>query len=141
MGIELSKEIRVLVDGPNYAHLATIMRDGSPHVATVWVAREGDRILTGIRGDSIKGRNTRRDPRVALTITDVNDPYSMAQIRGRVVEWRPDPELAGKDAQSHKYVGKPFPWRTYEDGILLVIEADRARYTKVPFTHAPGASR
>ena len=141
MGIELSKEIRALVDGPNYAHLATIMRDGSPHVATVWVAREGDRILTGIRGDSIKGRNTRRDPRVALTITDVNDPYSMAQIRGRVVEWRPDPELAGKDAQSHKYVGKPFPWRSYDDRILLVIEADRARYTKVPFTHAPGAPR
>ena len=138
MGIELSKEIRALLDGPNYAHLATIMRDGSPHVATVWVAREGDLVLTGINGNSIKGRNTRRDPRVALTITDVNDPYSTAQIRGRVVEWRPDPDLAGKDAQSHKYVGKPFPWRSYDDRILLVIEPLRARYTKVPFTHAPG---
>jgi PPOX class probable F420-dependent enzyme len=137
VAVELSKEIRALVDGPNYAHLATLMADGSPHVATVWIAREGDRILTGIRGDSIKGRNTRRDPRVALTIVDVRDPYSMAQIRGRVVEWRPDPELAGKDAMSVKYVGKPFPWRAYEDRLLLVIEADRARYTKVPFTHAP----
>lgn len=137
MGVPLPPEVKALLDGPNYAHLATIMRDGSPHVATVWVAREGDRIVTGINGNSIKGRNTRRDPRVALTITDVNDPYSMAQIRGRMAEWRPDPDLAAKDAQSMKYVGKPFPWRGFDDRILLVIEADRARYTKIPFTHAP----
>ena len=135
--MELPKEIRALIDGPNYAHLATIMRDGSPHVATVWVAREGDRILTGIRGDSIKGRNTRRDPRVALTITAMNDPYSMAQIRGRVVEWRPDPDLAGKDAQSHKYIGKPFPWRN-PDAVTLVIEVDRVKFARLPFVHAPG---
>lgn len=137
MGIALAPEIRALLDGPNYAHLATLMRDGSPHVATVWVAREGDRILTGISGGSLKGRNTRRDPRVALTIVDSRDPYSMAQIRGRVVEWRPDPDLAAKDAMSMKYVGTPFPWRAFDDRLLLVIEADRARYTKIPFTHAP----
>ena len=52
MGIELSKEIRALLDGPNYAHLATIMRDGSPHVATVWVAREGD-LIVGFEGQAI----------------------------------------------------------------------------------------
>ena len=127
MGIALAPEIKALIDGPNYAHLAT-----------VWVAREGDRVLTGIRGSSIKGRNSRRDPRVALTIVDFHDPYSMAQIRGQVVEWRPDPDLAGKDAMSRKYLGTPFPWRAYDDRILLVIEADRARYTKVPFTHTPG---
>ncbi|MBI2206834.1 MAG: TIGR03618 family F420-dependent PPOX class oxidoreductase, partial [Candidatus Rokubacteria bacterium] len=100
MAIALPPEIKTLLDGPNYAHLATLMVDGSPHVATVWVARDGERIITGVGPDSIKGRNTRRDPRVALTITDARDPYSMAQIRGRVVEWREDPQLAAKDAMS-----------------------------------------
>jgi PPOX class probable F420-dependent enzyme len=136
MGIPLSDDIRALLDRPNYAHLATVMSDGSPHVTPVWVGREGDRVLLGIRDGSLKGRNTRRDPRVALSILDVDDPYRMAELRGRVVERRPDPDLADKDAMSRKYVGKPFPWR-YTGGVVLVIEVDRARHQEIPLDHAP----
>jgi PPOX class probable F420-dependent enzyme len=136
MAIALTEEIKALLDGPNYAHLATLMPDGSPHAAPVWVAREGDRVLLGIRSDSIKGKNARRDPRVALSIVDVRDPYRMAQLRGRAVEFRGDPEMAAKDAMSRKYVGKPFPWR-YGGGVVLVIEVERARFQKVPLEHAP----
>jgi PPOX class probable F420-dependent enzyme len=136
MGIPLSDEIRALLDHPNYAHLATVMPDGAPHVTPVWVAREDDRVLLGIRDDSLKGRNTRRDPRVALSIVDVDDPYRMAELRGRVIERRPDPQLADKDGMSQKYVGKPFPWR-YPNGVVLVIEVERARYHAIPLEHAP----
>jgi PPOX class probable F420-dependent enzyme len=80
MGLALSDEIKALLDRPNYAHLATVMADGSPHAAPIWVAREGDRLLLGIREDSVKGKNSRRDPRVALSIVDVDDPYAMAQL-------------------------------------------------------------
>jgi hypothetical protein len=45
MAIPLSNEIRALLDGPNFVHLATLMPDGSPQSAPVWVGREGDRIL------------------------------------------------------------------------------------------------
>ena len=92
MGIALSAEIRALLDGPNFAHLATVLADGSPHATPVWVGREGDRVLLGIGDDSVKGRSTRRDPRVALSLVDVADPYRVATLRGRVVERRPDPE-------------------------------------------------
>lgn len=136
MAIPLSGEIKALLDRPNYAHLATVMPDGSPHAAPVWVAREGDRILLGIREDSVKGKNTRRDPRVALSIVDVDDPYSMAQLRGRVVERRADGDLSSKDALSRKYTGAPFPWR-YSGGVILVVEVERARYVTVPLKHAP----
>src|SRR5262249_7767236 len=136
MGIALSDEIKSLLDGPNYAHLATVLADGAPHATPVWVAREGDRVLLGIRDDSLKGRNTRRDPRVALSIVDVDDPYRMAELRGRVVERRPDPELSDKDVMSRKYVGKPFPWR-YPKSVVLVIEVERARYQAIPLEHAP----
>ena len=136
MGIALSDEIKALLDRPNFAHVASLMPDGSPHAAPVWVSREGDRILLGVREDSVKGRNTRRDPRVALSIVDVDDPYLMAQLRGRVVDRRPDPDLAVKDAMSRKYTGQPFPWR-YSGGVVLVVEVERVRYQKIPFKHAP----
>ena len=92
MPISLSKEIKQLLDGPNFAHLATLMPDGSPQSVPVWVGREGDRIIICTAETSLKARNTRGDPRVALSIVDFENPYSEAQIRGRVVERREDSE-------------------------------------------------
>jgi PPOX class probable F420-dependent enzyme len=140
MALALSADVKKLIDGPNFAHLATIMADGSPQVAPVWVLREGDRILVGTSEESLKARNARRDPRVALSILDVTDPYTEAQLRGRVVEFRPDPSLAVKDVTSRKYTSKEFPWRGPEGKVTLVIEVDRAKFAKLPFTHAPGAA-
>lgn len=137
MATALSEDVKRLIDGPNFAHLATIMADGSPQSAPVWVLREGDRILVGTSEGSLKGRNTRRDPRVALSIVDVTDPYVEAQLRGRVVERRADPTFATKDITAHKYTGKPFPWRNPDGSVTLVIEVDRAKFAKLPFTHAP----
>jgi PPOX class probable F420-dependent enzyme len=137
MGIPLSDEIKALVDRPNFAHLATLMPDGSPQSAPVWVGREGDRLLVGTGERTLKARNTRRDPRVALSIVDQDDPYAAAQLKGRVVEWRPDGDLAGMDAISRKYTGAAFPWRSPEGRVILVIEVERARYTKLPFRHTP----
>ena len=137
MPTPLSAEIKQLVDRPNFAHLATLMPDGSPSSTPVWVGREGDRLLIGTSEGSLKARNTRRDPRVALSIVDFHDPYMEAQLRGRVVERRPDPELKLMDPISQKYIGKPFPMRSYEGGVALVIEVDKARYLKLPFEHTP----
>ena len=137
MAIALSDDVRKLVDGPNFAHLATLMPDGSPQAAPVWVSREGDRIVVGTSESSLKARNTRRDARVALSIVDFADPYVEAQLRGRVVERRPDPDLVLKDITARKYTGKPFPWRNPEGSVALVIEVDRVRFAKLPFTHAP----
>ena len=137
MPTPLSAEIQQLIDRPNFAHLATLMPDGSPSSTPVWVGREGDRLLVCTSDGSLKGRNTRRDPRVALSIVDFHDPYMEAQLRGRVVERRPDPELTVMDPISQKYIGKPFPMRGYEGRVALVIEVDKARYTKLPFEHTP----
>ncbi len=139
MGISLSDEIRQLLDRPNFAHLATLMPDGSPQSVPVWIGREGDRIIVCTGENSLKGKNTRRDPRVALSIVDFDNPYVEAQIRGRVVERRPDPDLKVMDPISHKYVGKPFPFRNPEGRVALVIEVEKARYTKLPFEHTPAA--
>jgi PPOX class probable F420-dependent enzyme len=112
MGIALADNVKQLLDRPNFAHLATLMEDGSPLSTPVWVGREGDRIIVCTSGKSLKARNTQRDPRVALSMVDFQDPYRELQLRGRVVEHRPDPQLKLLDAISMRYVGKPFPMRT-----------------------------
>jgi PPOX class probable F420-dependent enzyme len=137
MPAPLSAEAKALVDRPNFAHLATLMADGSPLSTPVWVGREGDRLVVCTSEGSLKGRNTRRDSRVALSIVNFDNPYEEVQFRGRVVEHRPDPDLKTIDPVSHKYTGTPFPMRSPEGRVALVIEVDKARYTKLPFAHTP----
>lgn len=139
MGSPLSDEVKQLVDRPNFAHLATLMSDGSPHSAPVWIGREGNVLLVCTESASLKGRNTLRDSRVSLSIVDFVDPYTEVQIRGRVVERRPDPELRYYDVMSLKYVGKAWPYRDEKAPIVLVIEVTKERYSKQPFEHTPPA--
>lgn len=141
MALALTDDLKRLLDGPNFAHLATLMSDGSPQSVPVWIGREGDRIVVCTGEGSLKARNTRRDARVALSVVDLDDPYTEAQIRGRVVERRPDPDLAVMDPISHKYTGQPFPMRGREGRVALIIEVDRARYAKLPFEHTPPGRR
>jgi hypothetical protein len=77
---------------------------------------------------------------VALSIVDFRDPYVEAQLRGRVVERRPDTSFEVKDITARKYTSKDFPWRNPEGQVTLVIEVDRAKFAKLPFTHAPGGA-
>jgi PPOX class probable F420-dependent enzyme len=138
MPTPLSDEIRALLRGANFAHLATLMRDGAPQSGAVWVDLEGDRILVSTGEGSVKARNTRRDARVALSVIAHDNPYEEAQIRGRVVERRPDPAFAIMDRIARKYTGRPFPWRDRPaERVVLVIEPERARHLKLPLVHAP----
>jgi hypothetical protein len=107
-------------------------------VAPVWVDLEGDRILVSTSEKSLKARNAKRDARVGVSIVGQDNPYLEAQIRGRVVERRPDARFEVMDRISRKYTRKEFPWRTEPDQrVILVIEAERARYTALPFRHSP----
>lgn len=130
-------EVKALVDGPNFAHLATLMPDGSPQSVPVWVGRESERLIVCTGEGSLKARNTLRDPRVSLSIISFKNPYEECQLRGRVVERRPDPRLTTMDPISIKYTGKPFPFRDPKGRIALLIEVDKARYAKLPFEHTP----
>ena len=115
------------------------MPDGSPQSVPAWVGRAADHIILCTGENSLKARNTARDPRVALSLVHFSDPYSEVQIRGRVVERRPDPDLKIMDPISLKYTGKPFPFRNPEGRVALFIEIEKARYTKLPFEHTPSA--
>ena len=86
MAQQLPESARRLIDGTNIAHVATLMRDGSPQVTPVWVDRDGDTILINTAHGRLKARNVRRDPRVAVSLVDRDRPNPPLLIRGRVVQ-------------------------------------------------------
>ena len=89
MAASLPDDVKALLDGPNFAHLATLRKNGTPQVDPVWVGREGNRILIGTGERTVKASNALRDPNVALSIVGFRDPDDEAMIRGRIVERRP----------------------------------------------------
>ena len=66
-----------MVEGKTFAHLATLMPDGSPQVTPVWVDYDHGLVLINATGKRIKYRNVKSDSRVAFSIIDSKDPYTM----------------------------------------------------------------
>jgi PPOX class probable F420-dependent enzyme len=125
----------LLTTGRNFAHLSTLMADGSPHSVVVWIAMEGDRVVFFTQPRSLKARNVARDPRVALSIVDHEKPYRTARVRGRVVATREgDAALEVMDRMAQRYTGADFPMRS---GVLYEIEAEKSGFTELPFRHEP----
>jgi PPOX class probable F420-dependent enzyme len=71
-----------LMEGTRTAKLATTMADGGPHVMPVWFIVEDGEIVFNTGADTVKGRNLRRDPRVALVVDEEIAPYGFVHIRG-----------------------------------------------------------
>jgi PPOX class probable F420-dependent enzyme len=134
---ELTPEVRELFEGANFAHLATLMPDGSPHSVTVWAGIEDARIVFFTQSTSQKARNLARDPRVAISITDHERPYRTGRVRGRVVATREgDEALEVIDRLSRKYTGEAFPMRR---GTVYEVEPERVAFMELPFEHSPTA--
>ena len=129
----LPAEVRELLEARNFAHLATTLPDGSPHSVPVWIGVEGDHVVFFTQPGSRKARNLERDPRVAISAVDAENPYRSAQLRGRVVGTVEGEEaLAIIDRIAVKYTGEPFPMRS---GVVFLVEPERARETVLPFRH------
>lgn len=118
-----SDDLRAILDGTPIAHLATTLPDGSPHSVPVWIGTVGDRVAIMTGPDSRKARNLRRDPRVAISLTPADNPFSPVTIRGRVVEWV-DGEQGWRlvDEIATKYIGGPYG-RDVER-VVALIEVD-----------------
>ena len=89
---------------------------------------------------SPKTQNVLRDPRVAMSVMDMDDPYEHAQLRG-VVSVEPDTDMATKDEMSEKYTSAPFPMRDVTaNRVVLRMTVTSCRYTKMPLEHRPASS-
>lgn len=120
----LDLNVRRVLDSTSIAHIATVLPDGSPHACPVWIGTHGDQIVFLTGPGSRKARNLRRDPRVALSIAPVDNPFEPVVIRGRVVDWI-DGDAGWEiiDQLSTKYIGASYPRE--EERIVAVIEPER----------------
>jgi PPOX class probable F420-dependent enzyme len=125
----LGDEVRELLTGRSYAHVATVMPDGSPQNSAVWIGVEGDDIVFTKEAGSVAVRNLRRDPRVAISIVDGANPFRFARIRGRAVEIRDDAAAAAQltERLARRYTDRPYP-QPLADGVTIVVRPERVHH-------------
>lgn len=118
MPITFDDATRGLLDGKNFATVATLNPDGSPQTSVVWILRRGDMVAFSSTTDRRKIRNLAQDPRISLTVFDTANPYHSVEIRG-TAELVEDRDHAVQRAVSHKYLGEDPP--PDPDGTVRVI--------------------
>ena len=110
-----------------FANLATVMPNGSPQVTPVWFDFDGKYIRVNSARGRVKDKNMRRDPRVALSILDPDNPYRYLSIRGRVIKITETGAVEHINALARKYRGMDIyrSPRPDEVRVMYVIEPRR----------------
>jgi PPOX class probable F420-dependent enzyme len=119
MAVELSEDARSLLDGRNFATVATLNSDGAPQTSVVWVERDGDAVQFTITSRRQKARNIAHDPRVSVTVVDAQNPYHTVEIRG-TAELIEDPKRVLSHRLSWKYADEDPPAEPPEIRRLIV---------------------
>ncbi|MFG3263379.1 PPOX class F420-dependent oxidoreductase [Streptomyces bobili] len=117
--VSLDASVRTLLDGRNFASVATLGPDGAPQNSVVWIKREGDTVLFSSTDGRQKVRNLRRDPRISLSVFDLANPYTSVEIRG-TAEILPDDDKRLPHELSQKYLGIDPPAEK-DDEVRLII--------------------
>ena len=105
----LEPRVRELALGSNFAAFTVNLPSGRAMTHVVWVDAEGDELLVNTEVHRAKFKAIEHDPLVTLAIWDAADPYSFAEVRGRVVRTTRGPEArAHIDALSRKYRGEDY---------------------------------
>jgi PPOX class probable F420-dependent enzyme len=124
---KLSEPWKNTLKKPILVHLTTLMPDGSPQASPVWVDVDGDTIVINSAQGRVKDKNMRRDPRVAISAVDPENPYKAFMLRGRVVDITTQGADKHIDSMAKKYLGKdkyPFA-RPGEVRVVYRIQPDK----------------
>ena len=115
-----------LLQAKNFCHVATLRADGTVHGVPVWVdIQDGRPVLNTAEGRSWV-RNLERDPRVTLTVQNLENPYEYLEIRGRVAERTHDGADAHIDALAKRYMdADEYPLRQPgEQRVIIRVEPE-----------------
>jgi PPOX class probable F420-dependent enzyme len=125
----IDADVQTLAKGPNFAAMTTLLPDGMPSTHVMWVDCDEEHVLINTEIDRQKFKNVGRDPRVAVTIVDRDNPYHYAEVRGAVVG-----TVGGDDARAHidqlsrKYRGQDYdPAAIKTERVILKIAPERQR--------------
>jgi PPOX class probable F420-dependent enzyme len=103
------------------------MPDGSPQLTQTWVDTDGDHILINSVEGFQKIRNIERDPRVAVTVSDPQNPARYFAVRGRVVDITRSGATEHIEKLSHRYLGRAYPWFGGRDQVRLLLTIEPRR--------------
>ncbi|HKZ61102.1 MAG TPA: PPOX class F420-dependent oxidoreductase [Nitrososphaera sp.] len=125
-----SEPVSRLFQGKNFGFLATLMEDGSPQVTPVWVDYDEGNIMINTAEGRVKQRNVTRNPKVAVSVTDSTNPYTMVTVRGTITEQTNQGADEHIDKMAKKYLGvDKYPFRAQgEKRILLRMKPERVFY-------------
>ena len=119
-------ELVDLLTGRTLGHVTVQTPKGALTSHVMWIDYEDGKVLTSSRVGSAKGRALRADPRIAVSVVDRANPWRWVTVSGRVVEIRPDTDLAFIDKMSRRYTGRDYMMRDMEREVF-VIEPERVR--------------
>lgn len=112
---------RDLLDKKGFAHVATIGPSGEPHSSPVWYDWDGEHFLFSQTKTRQKYRNLQRDPRVAISVTDPDNPYRYLEIRGTLDGVDEDEGNAFINAMAKKYIDEDvYPWHQPGDERIVL---------------------
>jgi PPOX class probable F420-dependent enzyme len=127
MSEKIEGRAKELLQAKNFADVATLRADGSVQTSPAWVdVHEGRAVLNSAEGRAWP-RNLQRDPRVTMTVQNLENPYEYVTIRGRVVERTHEGADEHIDKLAKKYLGKDsYPFRqSGEQRVILRVEPER----------------
>jgi PPOX class probable F420-dependent enzyme len=119
--MKLPENLLDLLRAPSPCFLATTMPDGSPQLTEVWVDTDGENILINTVEGFQKVRNVARDPRVALTVVDRDNPHRYFAIRGTVTGTTTEGAVDHIEKLSYRYFGHAYPWFGGRDQTRVIL--------------------
>ena len=124
--MDLPTDLMELLRAPSPCFVTTLMPDGGPQITQTWVDTDGEHVLINTVVGFQKVRNVERDARVAVAVSDPEQPWRYYGIRGRVISTTTDGATEHIEALAQRYTGRPYAWYGGRDQqrIVLTIEAD-----------------
>ncbi|MFB6308772.1 MAG: PPOX class F420-dependent oxidoreductase [Haloarculaceae archaeon] len=123
----IPSEYQDLFERKTIAHVGTVMPDGAPQVTPVWVDydADADRLLVNTERDRRKEKNVRNDPRVAVSMTDPEDPYRRLVVRGTVEDITTEGAREHIDELAERYMGvEDYPNPIETERVILSISPE-----------------
>lgn len=128
--VQIPEKFRDILDSTAVAHVATIGPHGEPQSNPVWFGWDGTHLLFSQIKTRQKYRNVRHDPRIAISITDLNNASRYLEIRGKVVRIDEDTDRRFVNSMAKKYLGQDtYPWdQPGDERVIIVVEPEHTTH-------------
>jgi len=124
---KIEGRVAELLEGKNFAMVATTKQDGSPHVTPVWVDHDGEHVVLNTAEGRAWPANARRSGKIAVNVPNLENPYEYVYIQGTLAEDTTDGADEHIDKLAKKYMDvDEYPFR--KDGetrLIIKIAPDK----------------